>query len=186
MIKISETVVVPASIEHTWPILANPAEVVTCVPGMTLTADKGGNVYEGTISVKFGPTTAVFRGQAKVAYDHDAKACDIEAAGVDQKGSTRATASAHIAASGAYATAIVIDGGFNVTGPLAQFARSGGVFVARALLADFVVNLSDRLKADQPGSSPSSGPQSPIRRQISGFGILGRAVLNWLKHLVGR
>jgi carbon monoxide dehydrogenase subunit G len=187
MIKISETVIVPAPVEHTWPILSDPAEVVTCVPGMTLTADKGGNVYEGTISVKFGPTTAVFRGQAKVAYDHDAKTCDIEAAGVDQKGSTRATASAHITASGGDTTAIAIDGGFNVTGPLGQFARTGGVFVARALLGDFAANLSERLRVDQPGSPPSSGPpQAPIRREISGFGILGRAVLNWLKHIVGR
>lgn len=191
MIKLSETIEIDAPIDTVWPILADPKRVVGCVPGMTLTADKGDGVYEGTISVRFGPTVANFRGQARLSYDHAAKTCDIEAGGVDQKGSTRATGSAHIVASGSEVTAVAIDGGVNVTGPLAQFARTGGIFVARALLAEFVTTLSQRLNADRVlnEASPTDAPaqQAPsASAQISGFRILRKALLDWIKHLLGR
>jgi carbon monoxide dehydrogenase subunit G len=186
MIKLSETMHIAAPVADVWPFLADPVQVVGCVPGMTLTADKGDGVYEGTISVKFGPTVASFRGQARLSYDHAAKTCDIQAGGVDQKGATRATASAHIAATGQEVTAVTIDGGFNVTGPLAQFARTGGVFVARALLADFVANLSRRLeaqRAQQDGFAPEATAAAPTTVQISGLRLLSQVFLGWLKHL---
>jgi carbon monoxide dehydrogenase subunit G len=193
MIKLTEKIDVPAPVDLVWQILSDPGRVVGCVPGMTLTADKGDGVYEGTISVKFGPTVANFRGQARLSYDHAEKTCDIEAGGVDQKGATRATASAHIAASGAATTSVAIDGGFNVTGPLAQFARTGGVFVARALLAEFVANLSQRLSANEEPMISSGHDASSMSpkvtasvAQISGFGLLRSAFFNWLKHLAGR
>ncbi|SEH88301.1 SRPBCC family protein [Tardiphaga sp. OK245] len=193
MIKLTETIEVRAPVDVVWEILTHPDQVVGCVPGMTLTADKGDGHYEGTISIKFGPTVANFRGQARLTYDHANKTCDIEAGGIDQKGSTRATASAHIVVIGADTTHVAIDGGFNVTGPLAQFARTGGVFVARALLAEFVSNLSQRL-ATQP-QEPTAGTQDvPMTvssapapaAQISGFRLLRAAFLSWVKHLFGQ
>ena len=42
--------------------------------------------------VKFGPTVAQFRGEAKLAYDHTARLCSIEGRGIDGRGaSTRRT-----------------------------------------------------------------------------------------------
>ncbi len=193
MIKLSESIEIAAPVADVWPILADPAQVVGCVPGMTLTSDKGNGVYDGTISVKFGPTVANFRGQSRLMYDHAAKSCDIEAGGVDQKGSTRAMASAHIVASGTNVTTVVIDGGFNVTGPLAQFARTGGVFVARALLEEFVANLTRRLElkrapAGLPIPDAVHAPQATVAApsQISGFRLLRAALRGWLKNLFRR
>ena len=40
-------------------------------------------VYQGTMRVKFGPTLAVFRGEAKLAYDHSFRRCTIEGRGID-------------------------------------------------------------------------------------------------------
>ena len=69
MISISEEVTIPSPPEAVWPMLRDPALVASCIPGATLTAAGEGGAYQGTIRVKFGPTVAIFRGEAKLAYD---------------------------------------------------------------------------------------------------------------------
>jgi hypothetical protein len=39
-------------------------------PGAILTKAGDNGTYQGTMRVKFGPTVAQFRGEAKLAYDH--------------------------------------------------------------------------------------------------------------------
>ena len=55
----------------------------------------------GAIKVKFGPTTAAFRGEAKLDYDHDAHRCRIEGRGIDQRGASRALANGEVLAAAA-------------------------------------------------------------------------------------
>src|SRR6202040_2639466 len=51
-----------------------------------LTKSSEGGTYQGTMRVKFGPTVAVFRGEAKLAYDHSVRRCTIQGRGIDGRG----------------------------------------------------------------------------------------------------
>jgi uncharacterized protein len=187
MIPIKETIEVAAPLDRVWPLLNDPALVVTCVPGAQLGADKGNGTYEGSIAVSFGPIKAAFRGEADLAYDQAAKTCRIAGRGQDQRGASRANATALIsAAANGAKTNLSVDGSFNVSGPLAQFARTGGVHLARQLLAEFANNLSRRLAEPATGTGASAATQVAEVRQLDGFTLLWRTLVAWVTSIFAR
>jgi uncharacterized protein len=207
MISISEEVKVASPPEALWPILRDPARVASCIPGASLTASSG-DAYQGTMRVKFGPTIAIFRGEARLAYDDAARRCTIEGRGIDARGASRALASGVVTASGAKATVLRVEGNFNVTGPLETFANAGGVHLARALLTEFAQNIA-RLVPEQPVSAAAEDAPAAVmatpppaadtdgtadHRVVPGAGasagatlsagrLIWRAFLGWFKQL---
>src|SRR3954453_18358134 len=171
MISIREEITISAPPEAVWPILSDPAAVAGCIPGATLTKSGDDGAYQGTMRVKFGPTVAQFRGEAKLAYDHAARRCSIEGRGIDGRGASRANATGVVAASGTDTTLLQVEGTFNVTGPLETFANAGGVHLARALLAGFPDNVPKRKAppADDPTPGDDAAPRSS---ELSGGRIL--------------
>jgi carbon monoxide dehydrogenase subunit G len=127
MISLSEEITIPSPPADVWPLLRDPALVASCIPGATLTAAGEGGSYQGTIRVKFGPTVATFRGEARLAYDDAMRRCTIEGRGIDGRGASRALASGMVTAIGAEKTILNVEGSFNVTGPLETFANAGGI-----------------------------------------------------------
>jgi carbon monoxide dehydrogenase subunit G len=199
MPTVTETTTIPSPADKVWPLLRDPALVASCIPGATLSPDQGDGMWRGSIRVKFGPTVAVFRGEASLAFDDAAKTCTIEGRGIDGRGASRALASGLVKVSGSDATELAIDGTFSVSGPLETFANAGGIHVARALLAEFSANMAKKLAeqtppvptapippdgadplAAPPGSTAPSPPSAPpLAAEISGFGLLWRAFLSW-------
>src|SRR5215510_16486860 len=100
MISICEEIAIATPPEVLWPMLSDPAIVASCIPGAVLTKSGKDGIYQGTMRVKFGPTVAVFRGEAKLAYDHSARCCTIQGRGIDGRGASRANASGTVEASG--------------------------------------------------------------------------------------
>ena len=92
MISIREEIAIAIPPEVLWSVLSDPATVASCIPGAALTKSGDGGVYQGTMRVKFGPTLAVFRGEAKLAYEHSARRCTIQGRGIDGRGASRANA----------------------------------------------------------------------------------------------
>jgi carbon monoxide dehydrogenase subunit G len=206
MPDISEQTLIPAPLGVVWPLLSDPAEVAACIPGAQLAPSTGDGLWRGSIKVKFGPTVAAFRGEAKLDYDHDAHRCSIEGRGIDQRGASRALANGEVlAAAEGNSTRLTVNGSFTVTGPLETFANAGGVHVARALLAEFANNMANRAMAAVPAATPTASdtgadapsmaaapaappappPPAPAA-EINAFGLLWRAFLSWLSSLFGR
>lgn len=190
MISLSEQITIPSPPEAVWPLLRDPALVAACIPGASLTKAGEDGSYQGTVRVKFGPTVATFRGEAKLVYDDAERRCTIEGRGIDARGASRANASGVVTASGGEATTLTVEGSFTVTGPLETFANAGGVHLARTLLAEFAENLSRRAGEREPSTSPT--PPEPTAASepaaapepaapISGGALLWRAFLGWLK-----
>jgi carbon monoxide dehydrogenase subunit G len=211
MISIREEITIAAPPETVWPLLSDPAVVASCIPGAALTKTGDNGAYQGTMRVKFGPTVAQFRGEAKLAYDHAARRCTIEGRGIDGRGASRANAAGAVEASGGATTLLKVEGNFTVTGPLETFANAGGVHLARAILAEFAENVA-KLVAEQgpvaaaspaphPDPLPAGGeregpaPQAwegegllatasrPSAAELSGGKILWRAFLSWLRQI---
>ena len=206
MPDISEQTLIPAPLGVVWPLLSDPAEVAACIPGAQLAPSTGDGLWRGSIKVKFGPTVAAFRGEAKLDYDHDAHRCSIEGRGIDQRGASRALANGEVlAAAEGNSTRLTVNGGFTVTGPLETFANAGGVHVARALLAEFANNMANRAMAAAPAATPTASdngadapsmaaapatppappPPAPAA-EINAFGLLWRAFLSWISSLFGK
>jgi uncharacterized protein len=175
MISIREEITIAAPPEAVWPLLSDPALVASCIPGAALTRsdEKGG--YQGTMRVKFGPTVAQFRGEAKLAYDHVARRCSIEGRGIDGRGASRANATGIVTASGTETTLLQVEGNFTVTGPLETFANAGGVHLARALLAEFAENVAKLMAAQEGADVPGTAAE------LSGGRILSRAAASWVR-----
>jgi hypothetical protein len=153
--------------------------------------------------VKFGPTVASFRGEAKLAYDHSGRRCTIQGRGIDGRGASRANASGIVEATGGATTMLKVEGNFNVTGPLETFANAGGVHLARAILAEFAENVA-KLVAEQAGEA-TAAPPDPLAAgeereraapgqdngqpttaaapELSGGKILWRAFVSWLRQV---
>ncbi|MFN8983340.1 MAG: SRPBCC family protein [Alphaproteobacteria bacterium] len=205
MPDISEQTLIAAPLGVVWPLLSDPAEVAACIPGAQLAPSMGDGLWRGSIKVKFGPTTAAFRGEAKLDYDHEAHRCRIEGRGIDQRGASRALANGDVlAAAEGEATRLTVNGSFTVTGPLETFANAGGVHVARALLAEFANNMANRAMAALPAAAPPAeqvAPEAPAAAapaaapappppapaaELNAFGLLWRAFLSWISSLFGK
>ncbi|MBI1990505.1 MAG: SRPBCC family protein [Betaproteobacteria bacterium] len=186
MTPLSEQFTIPGPPAEIWPLLRDPALVASCIPGAALTTEQPGGVYQGTVTVKFGPTVAVFRGEATLTYDDAARRCTIEGRGVDQRGASRLLVSSVVTASGTDTTLVTMDGGFNVAGPLEMFAQAGGVHVARALMGEFATNIARiveerRAPAAGAAASPSPLETPPSARSLGAGALLWKAFLEWLK-----
>src|SRR5215472_11224447 len=161
MISIREEITIAAPPDAVWPILSDPAVVAACIPGATLTKSDDKGAYQGAMRVKFGPTVAQFRGEAKLAYDHAARRCTIEGRGIDRRGASRANASGTVEATGDAATLLKVEGNFTVTGPLETFANAGGVHLARAILSEFADNVAKLVAERAPAGAATEVVAAP-------------------------
>ena len=160
MPTVAEKIIIASPPDKVWPLLRDPALVASCIPGATLNPDQsGGDVWKGSIRVKFGPTVAVFRGEATLSYDDAGRRCTIEGRGIDQRGASRALANGAVTATGTNETELAVAGEYTVTGPLETFANAGGVHVARALLAEFAKNMG-ALVGEQSAAVPAAAAPS--------------------------
>lgn len=195
---ITEQTRIAAPLAEVWPLLRDPQAVVGCIPGAQLAPDSGDGLWRGSIRVKFGPTAAVFRGEARLDFDDAAHRCTIEGRGVDGRGASRALSTGTMeAAAEGDATRLTVQGSFTVTGPLETFANAGGVHLARALLTEFAANVA-ALVAERRAAAPTPEPTAanpqvappppppPPARALSGAGLIWRALLSWLRSLLGR
>ena len=199
MPSLTEKTTIPLPADDVWPLLSDPALVASCIPGATLSPDQGDGLWRGSVRVKFGPTVAVFRGEASLVFDQAARTCTIEGRGIDGRGASRALASGVVKVAGKETTELAIDGSFSVTGPLETFANAGGVHVARALLGEFASNLAKLLAERRPvapaaestaaAATPPSVSTSPPPRpaaELNAGNLMWRAFLSWLRSLTGK
>ena len=191
MVTLSETTTIALPADEVWPLLNDPALVASCIPGATLSPDQGDGLWRGSVRVKFGPTVAVFRGEASLAFDQTARTCTIEGRGIDGRGASRALASGVVKIAGKETTELAIDGTFSVTGPLETFANAGGVHVARALLGEFSINLARLVAERRPAATTETLPSPPIppsspATELRAGNIMWGAFLSWLRSLFGK
>jgi len=87
--KIEHEIEVAKPLPMVWDFFQDIPSVVQCMPGAELTEDKGDGVYAGKISVKLGPLSANFDGEATIAPDPEARSATITGKGVDRRGGSR-------------------------------------------------------------------------------------------------
>ena len=168
-----------------WDFFQDVPEVVTCMPGTELLAQTRESTYTGKITVKLGPVTAAFEGEATIVEtDHDARTTRIEASGVDRRGGNRAKASVtYEVREQDGGTQVRLHGSIKLSGALAQIGRSGIVQdVANHITAQFSERLHEKLARSGEGANAGADPQEPPPA-IMGSQLTRIVVLAWFRRL---
>ena len=199
MVSLTETTTIPSPADEVWPLLSDPALVASCIPGATLAPDQGDGLWRGSIRVKFGPTVAVFRGEASLAFDHAARTCTIEGRGIDGRGASRALASGVVKVSGSRrdrARRRRQLHGQRAAGDLRQCRRrpcgarpAGGVLRQHGEAGG---RARDRPRRRAAGTGRdcraaiAAAAAATGAAELSGVRLLWRAFLSWLRSLFGK
>jgi aerobic carbon-monoxide dehydrogenase small subunit len=166
-VEIRQAFIVAEPPEAVWAFFADLARVATCLPGASLTQPHSSNQVEGKISVKLGPITANFSGQARVRRDDVNRRGTIIGSGKDQLGNSHAAGEVEyeLTPEKGGATRISLTIRALLAGPLAQFGRSG-------IVEDLVARITDSFAKNVEGQlSGSAAKESTAPLQV---GVLFR------------
>lgn len=182
--KIQHDFTVERPIAEVWEFFQDVPAVADCLPGAELKEDKGDNVYAGVVSVRLGPMTAAFEGEATITPDPDSHSASIAGKGVDKRGGSRGQVdvSYALAAAEAGTTRVDIDADVTLSGPAAQFGRTGLVNeISKRLINEFVECLEGKLGA---GSKEAA---AEVRGgDVNGLALFFSSLWSWIKRLFGQ
>jgi carbon-monoxide dehydrogenase small subunit len=181
-IEIRQSLVIERPPQEVWTFLADVERVVPCMPGAALTEFEGDRV-RGRIAIKVGPIAAAFNGEARIIQDDAARRGMILGTGWDRLSGSRANAEIEYVLTPEQAgTAARIDLTVRavLTGPLAQFGRSGIVNDLAARLSNtFARNLERRLAG-------ASGEIEETTAPIAAGSLLGAVILSRIRNALAR
>jgi uncharacterized protein len=160
-VKLEHSFAVEAPLNRVWETMIDVERVAPCLPGAEVTEAADG-VYQGTFTVKLGPTTAAYAGKLEMEeVDGAAHRVTMRADGRDKRGqgSAKATIRSSMSESGG-TTAVEVTTDFTLTGRLARFGRGGMIEdVSNRLLAEFVECLRSSIEgpARDDGAEGAAG-----------------------------
>jgi carbon monoxide dehydrogenase subunit G len=155
--RIRNTFTVGQPLAAVWAQFLDVPAVARCLPGAELTEDRGDGRYAGKMAVKLGPITAGFECEATVTTDAATWTGIIDGAGIDRRGGSRGRARvAYALAANGAGTDVTIDSDITLSGPAAQFGRTGLIEeVSRRLVAEFARCLEAQSAAATPEDAAS-------------------------------
>ena len=161
--RITQSFEVARPLATVWDLFQDVPTVASCMPGAELTADKGGGLYAGRVSMKLGPFGASFEGEAQVTADPMARSGHAEGRGVDKKGGSRSKlVMDYRLAEAGKGTRVDIDADIQLSGPIAQFGRTGIITeTANVLIKQFVKNVETKLGVTPVAEEAPGAPESP-------------------------
>jgi len=141
-----------------WKSLANPEEIVGCVPGASITEKIDDRNYKGQVVTKFGPIKASYAGDIEIIeLDEANHKMVLKGRGLDSKGK----GSADMIMNGVLKedggkTQVSFSMDITIVGMLAQFGSRLINDVSDQLLNQFVKKFSDQLEAQAPAASSTA------------------------------
>jgi carbon monoxide dehydrogenase subunit G len=157
-VDIKSSMTVPAPPDEVFDLLLDVERIAPCMPGAQLTEIEG-DTYRGTVSVKVGPITAKFKGEANfVEQDAAAHKAVLKAAGRDTggKGNASALITAQLSEVSKDTTHVKVTTDLTITGKVAQFGRGALADVSTKLIDQFVQQLETTV-LNEPDAAPAAG-----------------------------
>ena len=147
--KLEQSFEVAAPIDRVWQALVDVEHVASKLPGAEITGRNHDGSYDGTFTIKIGPTTASYRGRLEMeSVDEDTHTATMHAQGADRRGQGGASATivSKLSETGQGATRVVVDTDYHITGRLARFGRGGMIEdISERLLREFASRLQASL-----------------------------------------
>jgi carbon monoxide dehydrogenase subunit G len=164
--KLEQSFEVQAPLDEVWAALVDVERVAPCLPGAAVTGRNDDGTYNGTFTIKIGPTTASYTGKLEMQdIDESSHSATMHAQGSDKRGQGGATAtiSSKLSSSdGQTRVEVVTD--YHITGRLARFGRGGMIEdISERLLREFASRLQASLTYSGSGGGPAAeNPDGPV------------------------
>ncbi len=180
--KITQEFVVARPPEDVWAFFQDVPSVAQCLPGANLAGQSEDGSYEGSLAVKLGPMTAAFEGKCVITPDNENMSARIEGMGVDRKGGSRGQVTVvydiNQHSDGCH---VVVDADVTLSGPAAQFGRTGLINeMSKRLIGDFVSCLEGKLTAGTPAEA-----EAIKAKEVRGISLFFSSLWAWLKGIFG-
>jgi uncharacterized protein len=165
--KLEQSFEVNAPLERVWQTLIDVEHVAPCLPGAAVTGRNDDGSYNGTFTVKIGPTTASYTGRLEMEnIDEASHTATMQAQGTDKRGQggAKATILSRLApVDGQDATRVEVVTDYHITGRLARFGRGGMIEdISERLLREFAKRLQTSLaSAPEPVASAPAESVAP-------------------------
>ena len=153
--KITKDFEIAQPIDIVWKSLANPEEIVGCVPGASITEKIDDKNYKGQVVTKFGPIKAAYAGDVQIVeLDEPNYKMVLKGRGLDSKGKGSADMIMNgILTEAGGKTQVKFSMDITIIGKLAQFGSRLINDVSDQLLNQFVKNFSNQLETQVPEAS---------------------------------
>lgn len=189
MTRLQQSFTVAFPRDEVWEFFGRLDQVTTCLPGASLLNEPTATHVEPRLRVKVGPIVADFEGAADVERDDATYTGTIYGSARDTKSASATRGEVEYVLSpinGGAETRVDVQVGFALTGPLAQFSRSGIVMdIAKRMTDAFAQNLHQRLSNRD---NPDAAAESQITELNAGsllFSVLRSRVTGFFKRLFG-
>jgi carbon monoxide dehydrogenase subunit G len=204
--QFSNSFEVPLPPAQAWAFLLDIQRIAPCMPGAELTEVVDESTYKGKVAVRLGPVALSFAGTAKFEdIDHAAHKARVKAQGSDVKGRGGASAVVNFSLEPvAEGTKVLIDTDLNLSGSVAQYGRASGMIqsVAAQIISQFAAALRGEIAKSHAPAENAPAPQAATptaastdatasappsaAKPISGFSLIFRALLDWLRGALRR
>jgi len=157
--KIVKEFEIDQPIAKVWASLADPTDVVTCVPGASITEKIDDKNYKGEVVTKFGPIKASYNGDIEIQELDEANyTMVLKGKGLDSKGK----GSADMLMNGVLTekdgkTHVSFAMDITIVGKLAQFGSRLINDVSDQLIGQFVDNFKSKLSGGEVDNEISAG-----------------------------
>ncbi|HUB12717.1 MAG TPA: SRPBCC domain-containing protein [Acetobacteraceae bacterium] len=155
---------VPGTPDEVMRRFADVPRMASCMPGAILEPQAEDGSWPGAMVVSFGPKKINFKGRVTCEFDRQAHTGKLQGRGnADMRAArigVKLSFALHADAAAAAPTTVVrIVSDAELGGVLADFARTGGVPVANAIMADFARRAADEFAKDAP---PAAAPAAAM------------------------
>ena len=160
--KISQSFNLSHPLPVVWELFQNVPEVARCMPGAEITEDKGDGNYAGRLSIKLGPFSAHFDGEAAVTRNDADYSGHVDGRGTDKRGGSRSRLVMDYRMEPSdQGTRVSIDADLQLSGPVAQFGRTSIVNeTATILIGQFVRNIEAKFANLESGEATGAAALS--------------------------
>ncbi len=164
--KLEQSFDVAAPLQRVWNALIDVEQVAPCLPGAAVTGRNEDGTYNGTFTIKIGPTTASYAGKLEMEdIDEGAHRATMQANGTDKRGQggAKATIVSSLSEAADGKTRVQVATDYQITGRLARFGRGGMIEdISEQLLREFAGRLQESLARD-PGVEEAGQSAEPAR-----------------------
>jgi carbon monoxide dehydrogenase subunit G len=188
--KITQSFTVARPVPMVWDFFQDIPAVTGCLPGAELIESRADGTHRGKVAVALGPFKAAFEGEAQIVLDAPNRSGHVVGRGVDKRGGSHSklTLDYRLHDEGG-ATRVDIDADLVLSGPVAQFGRTGLVIqTVNLLIGDFVRNLEARLAptSSASGAARPAPAVAPGPRSLNGVALIAAVLRAWILSLVRR
>jgi uncharacterized protein len=169
---------VPGTPDEVMRRFVDVPRMASCMPGAVLEPQAEDGSWPGAMVVSFGPKKINFKGRVTCEFDQHAHTGKLQGRGNADMRAARIGVKLSFAlhsdtAAAAPTTVVSIASDAELGGVLADFARTGGVPVANAIMADFARRAAEEFAKETPvadvpaaAAGEHAGPQRPLQPAV--------------------